>query len=116
MQRLQALGNWMQTNGEAIYDTQPWQTFGGETKSGKPIRYTQKDGKLYIHFFSSPGQRETIPGLLPGKNTAIRLLSGNASLKWKNRDADMEISFPDDMAGAHVWVIELSELPRLVLP
>ena len=39
------LGAWMAVNGEAIYNTRPWQRYGNE--SGRTVRYTLGDDALY---------------------------------------------------------------------
>lgn len=42
---LRTLGEWMALNGEAIYNTRPWQRFGNAR--GRELRYTRGDGALY---------------------------------------------------------------------
>src|SRR5438477_7561448 len=42
MERLQALGNWMRVNGQAIYETHPWKRAEGASVQGIPVRFTQK--------------------------------------------------------------------------
>jgi len=57
--RLQAIGKWMNVNGESIYGTSanPFKTLAWG-------RCTQKPGKLYLHVFEWPKNRElTVPGL-----------------------------------------------------
>lgn len=42
------LGAWMDINGEAIYGSRPFSCFKSVTSSGNDVRYTTKDGRLYI--------------------------------------------------------------------
>ncbi len=42
MSRLQALGTWLQQNGEAIYGSRPWKRAVGETAEDIPVRFTRK--------------------------------------------------------------------------
>jgi alpha-L-fucosidase len=114
LERLRELGAWLQLNGESIYDTNPWKTFEGKTTSGKDIRYTQKKGKLYIHIFGKPDREESITGLIFSKNSEIHNLGGNGVLKWKQEGNNVRISFPSDIMGQHVFVLEASELPALI--
>lgn len=114
LERLKEMGAWLQTNGDAIYDTNPWKTFEGKTASGMDIRYTQKNGKLYIHIFAKPGREETIPGLIFVRNSEVTLLGGSATLKWNQNGDSVKIRFPSDIRGEHVFVLKVSELPSLV--
>lgn len=67
--RLLEIGKWLQTNGEAIYDTKPWRVFGegptqvkeghftdGEDKGFTPrdIRFTAKGPHLYAALMKRP--------------------------------------------------------------
>jgi alpha-L-fucosidase len=115
LERLQELGDWMAVNGEAIYDTRPWQVSGSQTVSGKATRYTSKEGKLFVHLFEQPGPEETLPGLILEEGTKVRMLGAEGSLKWKQKGTAVEVSFPQSAAGKHVFVMELSKMPSLVI-
>ena len=80
-ERLLGLGDWLRINGEAIYGTRHWQTFGeGKTIVGeghmrehedKPfnaqdIRFTARDGALYAICLGWPGENAVIKSLATG--------------------------------------------------
>jgi alpha-L-fucosidase len=99
-QVLDELSQWMPINGEAIFNTRPWTTFGeGPTtlaKGGmnelhqpmtvKDIRFTQsKDGHwLYAIVCGVPVEPVTIASLAPIANriSSIQLLGSDEKLKW----------------------------------
>ena len=113
------LGEWMQVNGEGIYSTRPWKTYGeGPTKepeggfseyhkfqklkySAKDIRFTQsKDGKdLYAFMLGWPDEKELILKSVVVKNASARskvtLLGYDKKLKFKVDDGHLKIILPE---------------------
>jgi alpha-L-fucosidase len=106
---LRELGQWMKINGEAIYATRPWQTFGeGPTMepeggfsdhskflkleySGKDIRYTQsKDGKsVYAITCGWPGSEAVLSAVKVVKarrNATVHLIGYPTALKHSTND------------------------------
>lgn len=78
---LKAIGGWLKTNGEAIYDTQVWKTFGeGPTQveeghfmekdleyTAQDIRFTRKEDKLFATVLSFPADGQaTVAALAQG--------------------------------------------------
>lgn len=114
MERLEALGDWMSVNGSAIYDTEPWQVFGGTTESGKDIRYTSKEDTLYIIFLDQPDQKEVISNLFVGDVKKMSLLSTNQNLKWKQKGSECELSFSEKPGGKHAFVVKVEGKPALI--
>lgn len=49
VERLEAMGDWLALNGEAVYGTRP-----GPIQGQGWCRTTQKDGKIYLHVFEWP--------------------------------------------------------------
>lgn len=59
VERLLAMGKWLQVNGEAIYGTRP-----GPIQGVDWLRTTSKPGRLYLHIFEWPtGGMLAIPGI-----------------------------------------------------
>ena len=91
-----------------------WEIPGMETSSGKKLRFTQKEGKMYMHFFDPPGKEEDLPGLLFRKNCKAVLLDGGIPVKWKQKGDNVELSFPGKIEARHVSVVEISALPEII--
>ncbi len=98
IERLQAIGRWIQVNGEAIYGT----TASPFTKLPWG-RCTQKPGTLYLHVFEWPTDgRLVVPGLKSSVRSA-RLLAGNEPLRVKSMGNDklflLPANVPDPVAS-----------------
>ncbi len=61
LDRLEGLGKWLKTNGDAIYATRPWTQATAKTTDGGRVRFTTKAGKLYVMLLDEPtGKTVTI--------------------------------------------------------
>jgi alpha-L-fucosidase len=110
------IGRWLHTNGEAIYDTQPWKIFGegptevvegsfNDTKrsvfTAQDFRFTQKNGALYAISLAKPAGDVAIQSLgkaagLSDKPIAcVHVLGSDAPLTWRNDDEALVISLPE---------------------
>lgn len=99
--RLQAMGDWMQVNGESIYGTQA----GGVTLADGAVVSTAKDGKLFLHVLS-----DTITGLSLPREAKVRrvtAMDGGASLPFRQRKGQLTftVSVPRGAAD-YVVVVE----------
>lgn len=106
--RLKEIGAWMKINGEAIYGSRMYKTFG----EGDSIRFTQsKDGKTkYIFIFNYPDSKLEISRFQCEKNAKLQLLGSKTNLKWKQKGENLEIDFPPSLKKVtdYVWVVKVS--------
>jgi alpha-L-fucosidase len=111
-QILSQVGQWLKSNGEAVFGTRPWIAFGeGPTKEkgGKfseggdyqqgDVRFTRKGNALYIFPLAGPTQPMTLT--LLGKKAAPGLtvkdvvaLNSAGAVKWERSDQSLVLSVP----------------------
>ena len=105
IERMEAIGQWMNTNGQAIYETTA-------SPFGKPQwgRYTSKPGKLYAHIFHWPQEAKlSVPVANLHVSKAYLLADQEQqSLPTQQTDQNLLISLPAEApdAIASVVVIE----------
>jgi alpha-L-fucosidase len=73
--RLELIGKWLSSNGEAIYETRPWQRAEGETQGGLSVRFTKAHGNLYVILLGTPdGQTVELTDLKTAPGTEVTYL------------------------------------------
>src|SRR5919108_16269 len=94
-ERVRALGDWLDVNGEAIYGTTYW-SHAEDARSNVPVRYTVKDGALYATALEWPGERLTLSGDLPlDQSSTITLLgSDGGALAWRRQGDTVAVDMP----------------------
>jgi alpha-L-fucosidase len=107
LDRLKALGEWMQINGQGIYGTHPWRRAEGETTDGLKVRFTQKDGALYAFLLGEPKARTVTLRGITAKTSATMSLLGGAALKWTQKGEDLEIALPEGLPGMYAYAVKM---------
>ena len=111
--RLEEIGNWMQVNGEAIYNSKPIAPYSQDN-----IYYTQsKDGKNVFAFLLSEADKVTLPAKLNLQGltgvSEVTMLGSKSKLKWKNENGNVVIDLPSKLAGEvktdHVVVFKIKK-------
>ncbi|GAB3658818.1 alpha-L-fucosidase [Echinicola sediminis] len=126
---LLALGSWLDQNGEAIYGTTYWKTYGegptevatghhteGKNKdlTGKDFRFTQKDGSLYAIAMDWPTDGHALiqslgkeAKLLDKTIKNVSLLGYDGKLSWTQEANGLKVLLPDDKPGDYAFVFKV---------
>jgi alpha-L-fucosidase len=126
---LEDIAAWMARNGEAIYGTRPWRSFGeGPTKVGsgmfsegssKPltaedIRFTTKGGVLYAIAMGWPRDGKLRiqslaegSALAPGAIENIQAVGVADSLAFTRSNRWLEVKLPEGLAGSPAVAVKI---------
>ncbi|MGJ8592743.1 MAG: alpha-L-fucosidase [Aquaticitalea sp.] len=115
---LTAFGDFLKINGDGIYGSRPWKTFGEgplEIKDGRQgenhnrysqedIRFTTKNGVLYAFVLEPPTENIVIKnlannGMLDGEIGSIELMGSTEKIKWTRTDEALIIELPKSLPG-----------------
>jgi alpha-L-fucosidase len=109
MERLKALGAWLQLNGEAIYATHPWKRAAGETAEGIPVRFTQKETATYAILLGQPkASTATFKSLSVKPGTKIYLLGDADPLAWSQEGDSLRVDLPAALPGHYAYSLRIA--------
>ncbi len=131
---LGSVGDWLRTNGEAIYATRPWTRFGEGpsseadipeiAKGGIPlyqkapytaqdIRFTKRGTTLYAIVMDWPADGRVLLRSLPsgaqGQNAAskVRMLGSEGELRFQQTDKGLSVEMPEKRPGDIAYVLQI---------
>ncbi len=114
--RLAKMGDWMEVNSEAIYETERLQH---SFKEGEDIRYTKQKGEPVYYGISleQPGETISFSLLRPEEGSEVKLLGHDGPLEWQfGEDEGLTIQVPEavrentDFGPAWVFKVQGSEV------
>jgi alpha-L-fucosidase len=127
-QVLREVGAWLKVNGEAVYGTRPWKTFGeGPTKvaegsfhdtetqpyTAQDFRFTKKGDVLYAIELGWPSNREAVIHSLGSasgdrpKIGSVALLGSDAKLAFEQREDGLHIRLPEQSPGKYAYAFRI---------
>lgn len=109
---LATLGAWLAANGEAIYATRPWTSFGATTDRGIEVRFTSDPARqvVFAILLGTPGAGAlTIDGFHETP-AGVRLVESNSALDWRLTEAGLQVTLPvlPSDGLAHALAIDLA--------
>jgi alpha-L-fucosidase len=108
MERLQALGEWMRINGDAIYGTHPWKRAEGKTGNDTAVRFTRKGDTLYaIVLGDLAGGSVTLKDLPLAQGTKVFLVGGEKALEWSREVSAAKIILPAGTSAKYAYALKI---------
>jgi alpha-L-fucosidase len=115
------VGRWLETNGDGIYGTHNWTTFGTGGGRGDPalhVRFTVKGDKLYAIVFGNwPADHAVLLAPLAtgavgvdGKVTQVALLGASAALAFTQDATGLRVQLPETPPSGYAYTLKISGL------
>ncbi len=114
LDRLEKLGAWLETNGEAIFGSRPWVRPSATTPEGGDMRFTCNAGALYAIFLNSPTNGGLkIPGArLRGAGAEVHILGASGKASASQTGNDLVINSEGPLPANSAVTVKLKPAPH----
>ncbi|XP_064028512.1 tissue alpha-L-fucosidase [Pogoniulus pusillus] len=113
-ERLLALGRWLDTNGEAIYESKPWRV---QMENGTDrVWYTSKEPAVYAIFLTWPQDNILqLSSPIPSQATQVTMLGLAGTLKWQKSPGGgllitLPYPLPSSLPPQPGWTVKLESV------
>jgi alpha-L-fucosidase len=123
---LEVIGDWLAVNGEAIFETRPWITYGEgpslvpdgpfnqtrEPLTPDDVRFTTRGDTLYAIFFGRPEsgviQIESLrPTALIDEVESVEMLGYAGQVEWEQVSTGLRVTVPQDVPEATAYSLRI---------
>jgi len=105
--RLRALGEWLDVNGQAIFDTRPWQRANGKTSDGVDVRFTSKGEVVYAILLEKPKSSAlVIESLALPAGATVELLGHDGALEAAADGENLRVTLPE-LPESHAYALKI---------
>jgi alpha-L-fucosidase len=110
VERLQTIGRWLETSGEAIYGSRPWVRAEGTTSQGLPVRFTRRteDGMVFATVLGPISGGEATIEDFPEAPSLVTLLGFAEPLTWFTEDGALRIMLPGNLPERPAYAFAIS--------
>ena len=110
--RLNALGEWLDVNGEGIVATRPWVRPSASSPESGEIRFTKKGDTVYAFLFQRPkGGEMKIPHVIASEGMQVRVVGTGESLRFQQRGVDLLVQAPSRLPGQYAVALKMTPSP-----
>ncbi len=115
VERLDALGAWLDVNGAAIFGTRPYTRAEGTTTADLGVRFTRKGDTAYAILMGTPAESNlSVVGLRAADGTTVRLLGHAAPLTWTQDGDNLTVTLPPGIKPDAAHTLEIQPAPTSV--
>ncbi len=116
LRRLEEIGEWMDVNAEAIYETRPVAPY----KEAKTCFTSLPDGTVYAIYLAdedekSPPSKLMLYSLVPESGTSVRMLGVGEAVGWEKVGKGVLFTLPESALErppcGHAWVFKMRVTP-----
>ena len=105
---LRGLGDWLATNGEAIYGSRPWVITESVTTEGTSVRFTKSGEGVYALVLGMPATRRiTMQSIEGSRVRRVRLVGSYEQLHWSVERGELTVTLPERMPVSAATALDL---------
>ena len=111
---LAGLGEWLAVNGDAMFASRPW-TVAEDDAAGTAVRYTHRDGDLYVTLLDWPDGDLTLSvpeyvDLDGAPNAAVLTADGDVDCGTTVSDGTLRVELPARPDHDHAYVVRVKDV------